>query len=85
MIKKVVAISCVAVLMSCGGGNEEKKTETTSTEVKDTVKVVETGPINEVAEFKFTTLAINIPSPFEIVGILPKAGISFNSALLNTV
>lgn len=85
MIKKVIAISCAAVLMSCGG-NTEKKAETTTTEVKDTAKkVTEASPENELADFKFTTLVINIPSPFEIVGMLPKAGLSFNKELLNSV
>lgn len=85
MIKKVIAISCVAVLVSCGN-NAEKPAETNTSEVKDTVKKsAETGPTNELAEFKFTTLAINIPSPFEIIGILPKSGLAFNAALLNPV
>jgi hypothetical protein len=85
MIKKVIAISCTAVLMSCGG-NTEKKAETTTTEVKDTVKTAqEASPENELADFKFTTLVINIPSPFEIVGMLPKAGLTFNKELLNSV
>jgi len=85
MIKRVIAISCTAVLISCGG-NTEKAAETKTAEVKDTTtKVSETGPTDELADFKFTTLVINIPSPFEIVGILPKAGVNFNTELLNPV
>jgi hypothetical protein len=86
MIKRVIAISCVSVLMSCGSNKTEKTAETTATEVKDTVKQVsESSPENELADFKFTTLVINIPSPFEIVGILPKTGITFNNELVNPV
>jgi len=85
MIKKIIAISCTAVLMSCGD-NVEKKVESTTTEVKDTTtKSAETSPTNELADFKFTTLVINIPSPFEIVGMLPKAGVNFSAGLLNPV
>jgi len=85
MIKKLIAISCSAVLISCGGNNSESASET-KIEVRDTVKKeVQTSPTNELADFQFTTLVINIPSPFSIVGILPKAGISFNQNLVNPV
>ena len=84
MIKKIIALSCVAVLTSCGGNNAEKATEATSSAVKDTTKkTAETSPTNELADFEFTTLVINIPSPFAIIGVLPKAGADFNESLLN--
>ncbi|HEX7412475.1 MAG TPA: hypothetical protein VF411_00415 [Bacteroidia bacterium] len=86
MIKRIIAISCAAALMSCGSNKTENSSENKTAEVKDTAKKApETSPTNELAEFKFTTLVINIPSPFEIVGILPKVGIPFNAELLNPV
>ena len=85
MIKKIIAISCSAILISCGGNKPESSSET-KTELKDTVKKeAETSPTNELADFQFTTLVINIPSPFSIVGILPKAGVSFDQNLVNPV
>jgi len=81
MLKKIIALSFAAVLVSCG--NNEKPAET---EVKiDTAKAEVTHPENELAEFKFTTLVINVPSPFEIIGDLSKSKIPFNAGLANPV
>jgi hypothetical protein len=81
MLKKIIAVSCIAALVSCG--NDSTKTETTEAP-KDTVKQVpQTQPENELADFEFHTLVINIPSPFEILTYLPKAGIPYNKSLIN--
>jgi len=81
MLKKIIVLSFATVLVSCG--NNEKPADT---EVKkDTAKAEVTQPENELAEFKFTTLVINIPSPFEIIGDLSKSKIPFNAALANPV
>lgn len=83
MFKKLLAFSFAAVLVSCG--NDSTKTETSEVP-KDTVKPVQqTQPENELADFEFHTLVINIPSPFEILTFLPKCGITYNKSLLNPV
>jgi hypothetical protein len=82
MFKKIIVLSAAAALVSCGGnekaGEGEVKKDTTAQEVV-------THPENELAEFKFTTLVINVPSPFEIIGDLSKSKIPFNAALPNPV
>lgn len=78
MIKKVITLSCLGLLFACG--NETKPTVAAETKADTTKKETTT---NELADFKFTTLVINIPSPFEIISLLPKAGIPFNAALPN--
>jgi hypothetical protein len=81
MLKRILLLSCAAAMVSCG--NDSGKT--TEAPV-DTVKATpQTQPENELADFEFHTLVINIPSPFEILTFLPKAGIPYNKSLLNPV
>ncbi|MCE3278299.1 MAG: hypothetical protein K0S44_490 [Bacteroidetes bacterium] len=83
MLKKIAVLSIAAALTACG--NDSSKTETTEVP-KDTIKPVpQTQPENELADFEFHTLVINIPSPFEILTFLPKSGIPYNKSLLNPV
>jgi hypothetical protein len=83
MLKKLALISIAASMIACG--NDSPKTETTEVP-KDTAKpVAQTHPENELADFEFHTLVINIPSPFEILTFLPKSGIPYNKSLLNPV
>lgn len=79
MIKKAITVSCLALLCACGNDTQT----TTPVEVKADTSKTESGPKNELAEFKFSTLVINIPSPFEIISLLPKAGVPFNAGLPN--
>lgn len=82
MIKRIITLSALALLVACGGN------ETTTQEpAKDTAKKAEAPgePINELADFEFHTLVINIPSPFEILTFLPKSGIPYNKSMLNSV
>ena len=83
MIKKIFAFTCAAALIACNSNT----TTTTSTETKkDSVKKESTPqPTNDVADFEFHTLVINIPSPFEIITLLPKSNIPFNKSLINSV
>ncbi len=83
MFKKLMFLPLTA-LVACGGSNTETKTEEPKADTAQKA-VVAAAPENEAAEFMFTTLVINIPSPFEIIGKLPKAGLTFNAALSNPV
>lgn len=81
MIKRIITLSTLALLVACGG-NETN----TQDPAKDTVKKdVPLEPMNELADFEFHTLVINIPSPFEILTYLPKSGIPYNKAMLNSI
>ncbi len=87
MIKNVIVIFVSALLISCGNSSDNNTANASAETAKtDTVKKAPvTSPENEAAEFMFTTLVINIPSPFEIIGQLPKAGIPFNAGITNSV
>jgi len=83
MIKKIIVFSCVAFLLSCNNNTSDKSSVTEP--AKDSIKNNQvTLPENELADFKFHTLVINIPSPFEIITLLPKAGIPFKQDLVNS-
>lgn len=81
MIKRILIFSIATVLVSCGSNS------TTSTDASAKKDSVVKGPVdqvtNDLADFQFHTLVINIPSPFQIVSDLPKAGMAFNKGLLN--
>lgn len=81
MIKKIVAFSCAAFIISCGNNASDKTT--VSETPKDTAKKALTQPTNDLADFEFHTLVINVPSPLEIITILPKAHLPFNKTLVN--
>lgn len=82
MIKKIFFYSSAAFLTACGNSGTENYSETAS---KDSVATtVTTQPENELADFKFHTLVINIPSPFEIISLIPKTGLSFKEGLVNS-
>ncbi len=82
MIKKTIIFSCAVLLLSCNNNTSDKSTAADSK--KDTVKA-NAQPENDLADFKFHTLVINIPSPFEIISLLPKSGIPFKQELINSV
>ena len=80
MLKKICLVSTLAILAACGGSKETAPTsENTNTQVVDSVS----QPENELADFKFHMAIANIPSPFEIIDMLPKSGIPFNGELTN--
>lgn len=80
MLKKSLVFVGAAFLVACGNNTQEHGTEP----AKDTAKAeVVTQPENELADFKFRTLVINIPSPFEIVALSPKSGIAFKPEVVN--
>lgn len=81
MIKKIIVFSCVSMLLSC---NNTTNPDSLNESQNDTVKNSITQPENELADFKFHTLVINIPSPFEIITLLPKSGIPFKQGLVNS-
>lgn len=80
MLKKICLVSTLAILAACGGSKETAPTsENTNNQVVDSVS----QPENELADFKFHMAIANIPSPFEIIDMLPKSGIPFNGELTN--
>jgi hypothetical protein len=82
MIKKIILFSCVVLTVSCN--NTATDTSNVTESQKDTVNSPATQPENELADFKFHTLIINIPSPFEIITLLPKSNIPFKQGLVNS-
>ncbi len=69
--------------MSCNNNTSDKSSVTQP--AQDTAKKnITTQPENELADFKFHTLVINIPSPFEIITLLPKSGIAYKPDLINS-
>ncbi len=80
MIKKIFLFSCVVLIASC---NTTTDTSNGTEPAKDTARSPATQPENELADFKFHTLIINIPSPFEIITLLPKSNIPFKQGLVN--
>ena len=85
MIKKLLFAIPVLAICSCGNN----KTETTADQQtpapkKDSVVSTAAQPENDMADFKFHKLILNIPSPFEIINLLPKSGMEFNKSLANS-
>ena len=83
MIKKVIFFSVAVALISCNNSTNQTTTETK----KDSVakpSAAAAQPTNDLADFEFHTLVINIPSPFTIISELPKAGLTFNKSLVNS-
>jgi len=87
MLNKILIILSVAFFLSCSNNTPEKavSSDPVATTSDTTAKEPVTSPENDLAEFMFTTLVINIPSPFEIIGKLPKSGMPFNPQLANPV
>ncbi|HRH02817.1 MAG TPA: hypothetical protein PLN13_10775 [Bacteroidia bacterium] len=80
MLKKICLVSTLAILVACGGSKETAPAaENTTAQAVDSVS----QPENELADFKFHMAIANIPSPFEIIDMLPKSGITFNGELTN--
>jgi len=84
MIKKIIFFSCAVALFSCNSNTPNNVSVSDTTKIDTTKKMQKSEPINDNADFKFTTLVINIPSPFEILTIIPKSGISYNKSLINS-
>ena len=83
MIKKTILFSCVLLWISCNNTATDKSSISESS--KDSAKKNSTTqPENELADFKFHTLVINIPSPFEIISLLPESGAPFKQDLVNS-
>ncbi len=83
MIKKVITMSMAVLLIACN--NETSNTNNAGETKSDTAKKeVASEPTNDFADFKFHTLVVNIPSPFEIITLLPKSNIAFNKGLINS-
>ena len=83
MLKKFLFFSAVVALASCGGSKETAPaTETSQTDSASSTPA--TQPENELADFKFHMAIANIPSPFEVIDMLPKCGIGFNKELINS-
>jgi len=80
MLKKIIVVSCAAFLLSCNNNTSDKSIDSP----KDTVSIPTSQPENELADFKFHTLVINIPSPFENIILLPKSGIPYKAGLINS-
>ncbi len=70
----------LALLFTSCGSTDTPKEDITP---KDTTSQNQTTPDNELADFKFHVTVLNIPSPFEIVDLLPKSELPFNKNLIN--
>ncbi len=81
-MKKLITLSCTALLISCGG-NTAKSPDTVEAKTDSVKKETVTQPTNELADFEFHALVINVPSPLDIITLLPKAGLTFNKSLIN--
>jgi hypothetical protein len=82
MLKKIIIFSCAVFLMSCGS-NTTDNSSVSETGKDNAKKDAPAQPENELADFKFHTLVINIPSPFEMITLAAKAGIPFKDGLVN--
>lgn len=81
MIKKsFLYLSAVAFLTACNNNSAPTSQEPPKDSVQN---VTITQPENELADFKFRTLVINIPSPFEIIAQFAKSGVPFKTGLVN--
>ena len=84
MLRKLFSASSILFICSCSNPSTENTVAQESAEPKqDSVVASGTQPENEMADFKFHKLVLNIPSPFEIINLLPKTGMEFNKALIN--
>ncbi|TAL58604.1 MAG: hypothetical protein EPN85_11195 [Bacteroidetes bacterium] len=85
MFKKILLPTYILMLCSCGNSSIETTDTSQATESSDSVVASSSPqPDNEMADFKFHKLVLNIPSPFEIINLLPKTGMEFNKALVNS-
>lgn len=80
MLKRILLFSSILALASCGGSKESAPAAETKT---DSAAAPATQPENELADFKFHMAIANIPSPFEVVDMLPKSELAYNKDLLN--
>ncbi len=82
MLKKsLFYLSAIAILSACNNNNQEHASQE---QPKDsTQNKIITQPQNELADFKFRTLVINIPSPFEIIAQFAKSGVPFKTGIVN--
>jgi len=83
MLKKVIVYSCAAFLISCGS-NTSDNSSVSETGKDNAQKDAPAQPENELADFKFHTLVINIPSPFEMITLSVKSGIPYKDGLVNS-
>lgn len=79
------AMLFTSFILSCGGeGNQGgPQADTTAVENNQAAQVADTGKVDEMIEFKFQYLTANIPSPMEIIEVLPKSGLAFRKDLLS--
>ena len=85
MVKKLLFAACISILCSCGNNTPETaSTSEAGVPATDSVVTSAKQPDNEMADFKFHKLVLNIPSPFELINLLPKAGLGFNKSLVNS-
>lgn len=80
MLKRILFFSTLVALASCGGSKETAPAAETKT---DSVATPASQPENELADFKFHMAIANIPSPFEVIDMLPKSELTFDKSLLN--
>ncbi len=81
MIKKTIAFAAAVILVSCNSTTNPPASEVKKDSAK---KETPAQPTNDLADFEFHTLVINVPSPFQIITLLPKSNIAFNKDVLNS-
>ena len=84
MLKKFLFLSAIVALASCGGSKENAPAAESTEATTDSSVGPYSQPENELADFKFHMAIANIPSPFEVIDMLPKSGLSFDKGLMNS-
>jgi hypothetical protein len=85
MFKKLIFFPMLALMASCGSNSTEPTTAPEAAKTDSAQNSAATSPENEEAELMFTTMVLNIPSPFDIVSKIPRAGLQFDASLANSV
>ncbi len=84
MFKRILLFSAVVAMAACGGSKENAPATESSETKTDSSVGPQTQPENELADFKFHMAIANIPSPFEVIDMLPKSGLGFEKSLVNS-
>jgi len=77
---RLLALALPALLFSCNSKpSGDNMPETTA----DTTAVMDTTPVNEMANYKFSYTIANLPSPLEVLEEFNTSGFAVNTDLLN--
>lgn len=74
----------IALLSSCGSNNKDAQTDSTVTDSTSYNVPADSGALDEQKQFQYDLTISNIPIPFDILTVLNKSGVNFNSSVLNS-